>query len=181
MWGWGLYRNRQDRLAEREFSLALDLYHNSKYREALEALARLDIYRSSHYNDLGLLYQAHTYIALKDTSKAEERLRELLRREKKDPLLRQLGLVTLAYIQERSGHCKEAVQSFSEAEALQAPFKEEALLGKARCSAQTQNYKEALNSYRQFILNYPGSERANEVTLLAQEMESKVSEGGAGK
>src|SRR5437867_1937366 len=180
-WGWDLYRNRQNRLAAHEFSRALDLYHNSKYREALEALARLDIYRSSNYSALGLLYQAHSYIALKDSSNAEAKLQELLRREKKDPLLRQLALLTLGYTQERSGRFKEAVQSFSQAETLQGSFKEEALLAKARSSTLMHNYNEALNAYRQFVLNYPNSERTTEAMLLAQEMEAKVGTAAAGK
>lgn len=181
LWSWDLYKDRQNRLAAHEFALALDLYHSNKYREALEALQRLGIYRSSYYSRLALLYQAHTHIALKDNAKAESVLQELLRIEKRDPFLRQLAFLNLAYNQERTGRCKEAVQSFSEAEALQAPFKEDALLGKARCSTQLGNFKEALNSYRQFILNYPSSERVKHATLLAQEMESKVSEVGAGK
>jgi predicted negative regulator of RcsB-dependent stress response len=180
-WGWDLYRTRQNRLAEREFNTALILYHNNKYREALEALAKLDIYRSSSYSTLGLLYQAHSYIALKDNSNAEAKLQELLRREKKDPLLGQLALLTLGYTQERSGRFKEAVQSFSQAEALQGPFKEEALLAKARSNSLMNNYKEALNAYRQFALSYPNSERTKEAMLLAQDMESKAGGPSAGK
>ncbi|SRR5712692_162881 len=180
-WGWDSYQDRQNRLAAHEFSVAVDLYHKAKYREALQSLAKLSIYRSSPYGRVGLLYQANSYIALTDNSKAESTLQELLRTERKDPFLRQLALLTLAYTQERTNRCKEAIQSFSEAEALQGPFKEDALMGKARCSTQSRNFKEALNAYRQFVLNYPASERAKDAALLAQEMESKVGEAGPGK
>jgi tetratricopeptide (TPR) repeat protein len=177
IWGWGLYADRQNRLAANEFSLALSLYHNNQYREALDALQKLDIYRSSRYRPLGLLYQSHTYLALNESAKAEESLQELLKTERRDPFLRQLALFSLAHNQERTGRYKEAVETYAQAEALQAPLKEDALLGKARCNGQMQNFTEALNAYRQFTINYPTSDRAKEVALLAQRMELK---GGAG-
>src|SRR5438093_945724 len=89
-----------------------------------------------------------------------------------------LALLILGYTQERSGRFKEAVQSFSQAETLQGSFKEEALLAKARSSTLMHNYNEALNAYRQFVLNYPNSERTKEAMLLAQEMEAKVGAAG---
>lgn len=178
VWAGDSYRDRQNRLAAQEFSTALGLYHNGKYREALEALQKLDIYRASSYRRLGLLYQAHSYIALNDSAKADQALQDFLRSETKDPFLRQLAFLTLAHNQERTGRCKEAIDSYSKAEGLQAPMKEEALLGKARCSAQTQDFKEALNAYRQFSTSYPGSSRAKDAALLAQQMEVKAGEGG---
>jgi predicted negative regulator of RcsB-dependent stress response len=178
LWGWELYTDRQNRLAAQQFSLALSLYHNSQYREALDALQKLDIYRSSRYRPFGLLYQAHTYMALNDSPKADQAVQEFLRTETRDFFLRQLALLTLAHNQERTGRCKEAIETYAQAEALQAPFKEEALLGKARCSGQLQNFTEALNAYRQFTINYPTSERAKEAALLAQQMEVKASASG---
>lgn len=175
---WDFYTERQNRLAAEQFSSALGLYHQNKHREALESLEKLASYRTSRYRSLGLLYQAHTYIALNDDPKAEAALQDFLRMERNTLFLRQLAFLTLAQNQERTGRCKDAIRNYSEAEALHASFKEEALLGKARCSAETQNFNEALNSYRQFASTYPASHRAKEAALLAQEMETKVSAAG---
>ncbi len=181
IWGWGLYRDRQDRLAGREYSRALTLYHDSKYREALEALAKVDTYGSPTYSRLALLYQANSYIALKEPAKAEAAIQELLRKGKEDILVRQLALLTLGYIQESEGRCKEAVRSFSEAEKLQGTFKAEALLGKARCSTESRDFKQALDSYRQYLTSYPGSERKNEILLRVQQIKARIEGVGSGK
>lgn len=179
LWGWDLYRGRQNHLAAQEYSRALTLYHDGKYREALDALAHVSIYRSSPYSRLGLLYQSHSHVALQETAKAIATLQQLLNRERKEPFLRQLAFVTLAYAQERTGQCPEATRSFTEAQKLPGPFKEEAILGKARCFAQSQDFKAALNSYRQYLTDYPASERISEIALRVQELEAKV-QGGAG-
>lgn len=174
LWGWNFYRERQDRLAAQQYSRALILYHDGKHREALDVLAHVSRSRSSLYSRLGLLYQAHSHIALQESAKAAAALQELLHRERKDHFLRQLAFLTLAYAQERTGQCQEASRNFTEAEKLQGPFKEEAILGKARCYAQSHNFKEALNSYRQYLTSYPGSERISEISLKIQEIEEKI-------
>ena len=181
LWIWDLYRVRQNRLAAEEYSKAVALYHGGKYREALEALGRVSIYRSTIYSRLGLLYQANSYMGLKEKDKALLALEELIQRERKDTFIRQLALLTLAYAKEDQGKCEEAVRSFEEATKIPGPFSEEALLGKARCSIQTQNLKEALSSYRQYLTNYPATERIGEISLMIQQLEMKVSEGGGGK
>lgn len=174
VWGWGLYKSRQNRLAAQEFSTALALYHAGKQREALESLTRVAAYGDPAYNRLGMLYQANIYVAMKDSVKAESVLTQLLNDEKKDPLIRQIAYLTLATNQERTGRCEGAIHNYAEAEALQGPFKEDALLGEARCSAQTGDLKEALRSYRQYLTSFPGSDRAKDVALLSQEIEGKI-------
>ncbi|MGH7768590.1 MAG: hypothetical protein ACREQP_14150, partial [Candidatus Binatia bacterium] len=42
--GWDLYSSRQNRLAAEEYARAVNLYHEGKYKEALEALKRLEAY-----------------------------------------------------------------------------------------------------------------------------------------
>lgn len=181
LWGWDLYRDRQTRLAAQEYSKALALYHAGKYPEALAALARVKAHSSSTYSRLALLYEANTYLALNEPSKAVPVLNTFLARERRDPLLRQLAFLRLAYAQETSNQCKEAVRSFDEAAKLEAAFKEDALLGKARCTAHNGDLKETLNAYRQHLSNYPGSERSSEVALRIQEIESRIQAAGAAK
>lgn len=181
LWGWDLYSSRQDRLAAQDYSRALTLYHNGNFRQALDTLAQVDFYGSSTYNHLSLLYQANSYIALKQPAKALEILRESAGKEAKEPFLGQLSFLTLGYIQEKSGQCQEAEKSFSEAEKLMGPFTEMALLGKARCSAKNGDFKEALNLYREYLSSYPGSEREVEISLRIQELEPKIKESPSGR
>lgn len=176
-WGWQLYSSRQNRLANLEYSRALNLYHTGKYLQAIEALNILNGYSSSPYSRLGLLYQANSYLALQDSAKAVDSLRKLLGKETKDTFVRQLGLVRLAYIQEKAGQCKEAVEKFAEAEKISGPLKDDALLGLARCSRQNGDFKGALNSYRQYVSSYPASDKNVAVALRIQEIESMI--GGA--
>lgn len=177
--GWDLYHDRQNRLAAEEYARAVDLYHGGKYKEALEALKRLEIYRSSFYSRLGLLYTANTQAALEDNAKAADALQQLIAKEQKEPILRQTAYVSLAYTQEQSGQCKEAVGSFSEAEKITGPMKADATLGRARCSALTGNFKEALASYRGFARDNPSSDRINEISVRIQELEGKIGESPA--
>ena len=180
MLGWDLYRGRQNRLAASEYAHAVGFYHAGQYKEALEALNRLQIYRSSFYSRLGLLYTANTQAALQDTAKAVEALQQLIGKEKKEPIVRQAAFISLAYTQETKGQCQEAVSSFGEAEKIDGPLRGDATLGKARCSALTGNFKEALASYRKYLTDNPASDRANEISVRVQEIEAKVGEGSAG-
>lgn len=181
IWGWDLYSDHQSRLAAQEYSRAVTLYHTGKYLAALDALARLDSYRSSRYSRFGLLYKANAYIALKQTTKAAAALQEFLQRERKNPFLRQLGLITLAHTHEIDGKCKEANANFDEAQKIDGPLKEAALLGKARCSSQTGDLEDALKSYRQLLSSYPGPEGVSEIALRIQEIEAKIQERAVGK
>lgn len=181
LWGWDSYRQRQNRIAGQEYNRALNLYRSGRYTQAIDAFAQVRGYGSSPYSRFSLLYQANSYIAAGDSARANAALQEFLQKERKDTFLRQLGLMTLASFQERTGRCKEAVANFAAAEGIVAgPFKDEALLGKGRCSLQNQDLKEALNSYRQYLISYPASERAAEIALRVQEIEGKIA-AGAGK
>lgn len=181
LWGWDSYRQRQNRLAALEYSRALSLYHTGKYNQAIDLFSQVRNYSSSPYSRLALLYQANSYIALQNSAKATASLQELLRRESKEGLLRQLGLLSLASVQERAANCKEAAVNYAEAEKMPGPFKDEALLGKARCSLQNGDLKEALSSYRQYQTNYPGSERSSQISLRIAEIEEKVAAGNGAK
>jgi predicted negative regulator of RcsB-dependent stress response len=181
LWGWDFYKGRQNRIAAEQYSRALSLYHQGKYRESLNAFAQVVSYRQSRYSPLALLYQANSYLALKEPAKAVETFQEFLRRERREPFLRQLAFLTLGHTQETAGQCKAAVVSFAEAAKLDGAFKEEALLGKARCSAQNRDLNEALNAYRQYLSSYPGSDRIGEISLRIQEIEAKSREAVRGK
>jgi len=172
--GWGFYRGRQNRLAAEEYARAVDLYHAGKYKEALDALARLDVYSSTYYSRIGLLYAANAQTALQNSNAAVESLRRLLDREKKDPLLRQTAYVSLGYMHEQRGQWTDAAQSYAEAEKIAGPLKTDAELGKARSYAQAGNSKEAIAAYKKFLVDNSDSDRAVEISVRLQELEAKA-------
>jgi predicted negative regulator of RcsB-dependent stress response len=176
VFGWDIYSSRQNRLAAQEYARAVNLYHDGKYKEALEVLKRLEVYQSSPYGRLGLLYTANTHAALQDTAKAAEALRHLLAKEHREPIVRQTAYVALGYTQEQAGQCQEAISSFAEAEKIAGPLKADASLGKARCSALAGDLKEALAAYRAYIKDNPSYDQVNAISLRIQELEAKIGE-----
>src|SRR5574341_1093927 len=180
IWGWDAYAQRQNRLAAKDYVRAVNLYHAGSYSDALQLFGKVKEYSLSWYRRPALLYQANSYQALDDPAKATAALQELLRKETKETFLRQLGLLSLAYLHERAGNCKEAAPHFAEAGKIAGPLKDEAILGKARCNLETQDLKGALEAYRQYLTSYPAGERAGEVSLKVQEIELKMA-GSGGK
>ena len=172
--GWSLYRGRQNRLAAEEYARAVDLYHEGKYKESLDALARLEVYSSTYYSRMGLLYAANAQSALQNGNAAVESLRRLLDREKKDLLMRQTAYVSLGYAQEQRGQWADAAQSYAEADKIAGPLKSDASLGMARSYAQAGNTKEAIAAYKKFLADNPDSDRASEISVRVQELEAKA-------
>jgi predicted negative regulator of RcsB-dependent stress response len=177
--GWSLYRGRQNRLAAEEYARAVDLYHEGKYKESLDALGRLEVYSSTYYSRMGLLYAANAQSALQNSNAAVESLRRLLDREKKDPLMRQTAYVSLGYAQEQRGQWADAAQSYAEAEKIAGPLKSDASLGMARSYAQAGNAKEAIAAYKKFVADNPDSDRASEISVRVQELEAKTASAPA--
>lgn len=174
IWGFSLYSAHQNRLAAREYSRALTAYRGGKYLDALDGFARLSAYRRSDYSRLALLYSAQSHIALKQPSEAVPVLQEFLEKERVNPYLRQLALVTLGYVHEKAGNCPQAVKAFTEARNLIGPLREDALLATARCSSQNGDLMEALHAYKAYLSSFPVSPRTMEVRLRIQEIEAKM-------
>ena len=174
LWGWDVYKQRQNQLAAKDYVQAVNLYHAGKFADAVQLFGKAKEYSLSSHSAPALLYQANSYLALGEPAKAAASLQELLHKERKQSLLRQLGLLSLAYLHETAGNCKEAAPRFAEAEKIVAPLTDDAILGKARCSMETQDRKGALESYRRYLSSYPAGDRAGEVTLRVQELEARL-------
>jgi len=181
LWAWSFYQERENQAAAEKYFPALTLYNEGKHREAATALAQVASHRRSLYGRLALLHLAHSHVALAEYPKAVEALREFLRRDNKEPWLRQVGLVNLAYVQEISGQCGEALSSYSQAQNLEGSLRDEALLGRARCAAASGQPKIALDSYRQYLSTNPGSERNGEISLRLRELEGEAAQPAAKK
>ena len=174
--GWSLYRDRQDQLAAVKFDEALRFFHFGNFREALTAFETVKSYSSSTLTTYALLYQADSHLALNEPEKAVKALQELLARERKSSVIRQLALMTLGYAHEVRSEWKQAAENYGAAEKIDGPYKEDSLLSKARCEMEAEDYKAALESYKSYLSTNPNGARSTEVSLKVQELEGMLKE-----
>ena len=166
IWGWQLFKERQNSKAAEEFAVGAAFYHGQKYREALLAFEKVAEYRWSHYAAFAYLYEANCYLAINDFNKALTAAQRFINATSPDSLYRQIGLVTLAYAEESKGQIKEALQHYSEAEGINGAFRERALLGKARLSERAGDLKSAIAAYREYVKDNPDSPVRLEIFAL---------------
>ena len=96
---------------------------------------------------------------------------------KPDSLYRQIALVTRAETEEQMKQCKGAIEHFAEAEKITGALQSRATLGKARCAEQIGDIKTAVQAYKDYLKDNPGSPMALKVT----ELEAKSSSPAASK
>ena len=177
VWGWQMFKERQDTMASAEFGQAIALFQEGKHREAVAAFEKVEAYRWSHYAALAYLYQANSFLAVKDFDKAINAGHRFVSATKPDSLYRQIGLVTLAHAEEQKRQCKEASGHYTEAEKISGPFRASAIMGRARCAEQLGDVKAALAAYKDFMREQPGSL----LSLRVAELEAKLAAQPTGK
>ena len=177
VWGWQIFKERQNLAASEEFGKALALYQSEKYREAIPAFENVKGYRWSRYAVLGHLYLANTYITTNETDKAVNEGQRSLAGTRPGSLYRQIALVTLATAEEQKKDCKNAVQHYSEAQSISGALQGRAMLGKARCAEQLGDTATAIASYKDYLKETPGSP----LIVKLAELEAKVPDVPAGK
>ena len=181
IWGWGVFKERQDSIAAQEFGQAMTQYHTGKYREAVAGLEKVQTYRWSRYSNLAHLYEANSYLALNDFTKATNAAQRFIVGTDQNSLMRQIGLLTLADIEERQSQCKEAIKNYGEAGKIKAAFTERAFLGEARCAVQMGDIKGGIAAYRQLLKDQPESPLASYVRFQISGLESKIAAEPVGK
>jgi predicted negative regulator of RcsB-dependent stress response len=174
IWGWAVFKERQDSMAAQEFGQAMTQYHTGKYREAVAGLEKVQTYRWSRYANLAHLYEANSYLALNDFTKATNAAQRFIGGTDQNSLMRQIGLLTLADIEERQSQCKEAIKNYGEAGKIKAAFTERAFLGEARCAVQMGDVKGGIAAYRQLLKDQPESPLASYVRFQISDLESKI-------
>jgi tetratricopeptide (TPR) repeat protein len=172
IWGWQLFRERQNNKAAEEFGLGAALYHAQKYREAIPAFQKVAEYRWSRYAKFAYLYEANSYIGINDFNKALTAAQRFVNATSPDSVYRQIGLVTLAYIEEGKGQVKEALEHYAEAQKINGAFKDRALLGKARMSERAGDLKAAIVAYREYVNDNPDSPVRLQVSVLEAKLAS---------
>jgi len=181
IWGWGVFKERQDSIAAQEFGQAMTQYHTGKYREAVAGLEKVQTYRWSRYSNLAHLYEANSYLALNDFTKATNAAQRFIVGTDQNSLMRQIGLLTLADIEERQSQCKEAIKNYGAAGKIKAAFPERAFLGEARCAVQMGDIKGGIAAYRQLLKDQPESPLAGYVRFQISGLESKIAAESVGK
>ena len=172
--GWQYYRGYQRDLASQDYNNALREYQEGRYQEALESFTSLRTRGEPPYDALADLYVANSHIALDQPAKAVEALESSLENDRTD-FLNQVRLVTLGLAQEMNGSCEEAVQSLSRALEHPGPLRQEALLGKARCTVQMGKVQEAADAYKAYLKEFPEGETV-EIALQMQQLEGRSGE-----
>ena len=157
IWGWQIFKERQNIAAAQEFTTATELYQAEKYREALTHFDKVQQYRWSIYAGLAHLYQANSYINLGELDKALNSAQRAVTASRPNTLYRQLALMALANAAEQRNDCRQAIESYNEAHKIAAAQQSEALLGKARCLEKTGQTAAALTSYKEYVKDQPGS------------------------
>jgi predicted negative regulator of RcsB-dependent stress response len=174
IWGWGVFKERQDSIATQEFGQAMTQYHAGKYREAIASLEKVQTHRWSRYANLAHFYEANSYLALKDFTKATHAAQRFIVGTDQNSLMRQMGLLTLADIEERQSQCKEAITNYTEAAKIKGAFTDRAILGQARCSVQMGDVKGGIGAYRQLLKEQAESPFASYVRFQIGELELKL-------
>ena len=175
VWGWQIFKERQNVAASEEFTKAMALYQGERYREAIPAFESVKGYRWSHYAVLAHLYLANSYIATNETDKAVNEGQRSLAATRPNSFYRQIALVTLATAEEQKKDCKTALQHYSEAQNISGALQGRAMLGKARCAEQLGDTATAIAAYKEYLKETPASPWAVKVA----ELEAKPSKSAS--
>lgn len=165
-WGWQSFKERQNVAASHEFTRALALYQADKYGEAIPAFEKVQTYRWSRYAVLAHLYLANSYLATNQLDKALNAAERSVVATKPESLYRQIALVTLGETEEQMKRCKPAIEHFSEAQKIPSALDSRATLGKARCAEALGDSQTALQAYKDYLKDNPGSPLAVKVAAL---------------
>ena len=166
IWGWQLFKQRQNAAAAREFTKAMELYQSEKHGDAIAAFENVKSYRWSRYAVLAHLYLANSYLAINDLDRAVSDAQRSLAATRPNSLYRQIALITLATAEEQKKQCKVAIEHYSAAQNIGAALQSRAILGKARCAEELGDAKTALAAYKEYLNDNPGSSLAVKIGEL---------------
>jgi len=85
---------------------------------------------------------------------------------KPESLYRQIALVKLGETEEQMKRCKPAIEHFTEAQKISSALDSRAILGKARCAEALGDSQTALQAYKDYLKDNPGSPLAVKVAAL---------------
>jgi predicted negative regulator of RcsB-dependent stress response len=177
IWGWQIFKQRQNVAAAREFTKAMELYQSDNHGEAIAAFENVKSYRWSRYAVLAHLYLANSYLATNDLDRAVSEAQRSLAATRPNSLYRQIALITLATAEERKNECKAAIEHYSQAGNIAGALQGRAILGKARCAEELGDTGTALAAYKEYVKDNPGSP----LIVKVAELEAKAPAAAASK
>jgi hypothetical protein len=171
-----LYATNRNNKARVAYNRALDAYEAGRFQDALAAFRKVVSYGSTPHGELAGLYIGNAQLALGQSKEAIKGLQNLTNRIAPGTLTGQLALLTLALAQEMDNSCDAALGSLEQVVGGSGPFRQEALLAKARCSARVGEVDNAIKTYREYLKRFPGSDTP-QISLKLQELEAKSAGG----
>ena len=166
IWGWQIFKARQDVAASHEFTKALALYQNEKYRDAIAAFESVKTFRWSRYAVLAHLYLVNSYLATNEIDKAISAAQRSLTATRPNSLYRQIALFTLASAEEQKKQCRAAIEHYSNAQSIAGALQSSAALGKARCAEELGDTQTAVATYKEYLKDNPSSPLALKLAEL---------------
>jgi tetratricopeptide (TPR) repeat protein len=131
--GVGRWRAGRDAAASAEFQAAHARFAAGSFAEAANAFEQVaSDYPRAPFGRLARLYRAHALAGKGDAGAAATAYTEYLASSPPTDYLRQAALAGLGHAQEASGDTKSALESFTQAGAIDGPFRNDALLAAAR-------------------------------------------------
>jgi tetratricopeptide (TPR) repeat protein len=155
----GRYRAGREATAAAAFQAARGLLEGGKLAEAAQAFGDLRReYPTTSFGRLAALYQGHALARAGDTSGAATAYEEFLAGSPPAPYLRQEALDALGHVKEAAGDSAGALEAYTQAGALEGPFRADALLGAGRLEEAAGRTAEAQAIYRKLLAEAPNPE-----------------------
>ena len=153
------WRASQSEAAAVAFWGAHEAFAAKRFDEAVRAFAELaDKYPGTPSGRLAPLYRAHAMARQGDNAAAATGYAEYLARGPETPYLRQEALLDLGHTKEAGGDAAGALDVFTQAGAIEGPFKREALLAAAHVQEAAGRAAEAQAIYAQLLEESPDPE-----------------------
>lgn len=170
---WNYHQANRREAAAEAFQSAHRLFEESDFTQAAAAFGEAAVSNSgTPFGHLASLYRAHALARGGDAAAAATAYDQYLSSASEGGYLRQVALLGLARAQETLGQDPAALESFSQAAALEGPLGTEALLGEARNLERTGKTAEANEIYSKLLASNPDPE-------LSTFLRSKVPADGA--
>ena len=154
--GFTSLRTARVRQANEDLSHALGEFRAEHYSQAATQLADVaSRWGSTEAGQIATLYAANANLNADNFDSASVLLQDVLAGHHWPPYLEQQALVDLGFALERKGDAATAAARYTEAAALEGPYKPAALLGAARCRESAGDKAQARELYERFTREFP--------------------------
>jgi len=152
-------RTARNERAASDFQTVYADFQAAKYAEAATAFGDLaGRYPSAPFGRLALLYRAHALARQDDPAAAATAYEEYLAVQPEATFLRQEALAGLARAKEAAGDTAAALESYTQAGALEGPFRTGSLLGAARMQEAAGHADQAREIYSRLLNESPDND-----------------------